>query len=210
MSLGVTALGVLALATPARAQPEAGAGPPLIELGAGVFGRYDFGETCKQDGDVVSCNSGNAFGGVEAAPRLRLAPLFSVGAFAAFGWKPGSEGSVSSDGSRVETHFTTFRLEAEGRLHPFGPGNADLWLGADAGVTGLTESADSYAEGDRITSTQSSTELDPIAGVGLGVDFKVLDFLAVGPEARVAVTRYADEPNVAVTLGLTGTLLIGR
>jgi len=181
--------------------------PPPVELGAGAFARYDHGNVCEQDGDVVSCSNGRAFVGAQLAPRYRFSHLFSLGAFAAFGWKMGSQSTQSSDGSHDDLSETTFRLETEARLHLLDPGDPDLWFGVGVGVTWLHQSVDIYGPGDRFLRSTSNTELGPIAGVAFGVDFPVAEFFALGPELRGAALTYGEDPALAVSLALTGTFL---
>jgi hypothetical protein len=63
----VTVTSVHAAAPETRATDEPPP-PELVELGVGAFARYDLGDFCETDGDVVSCTSGRAFVGFEAAP----------------------------------------------------------------------------------------------------------------------------------------------
>lgn len=193
-------------------------GPPLIELGAAAFARYDNGNFCDVDGDAVSCTSGRAFIGGAVIPRLRLFPLLSVGALGAYAVAPGSEGTESSDGSHTERTITTYWFQAEGRLHPLYGEGIHLWIAATAGVTALRDARDSYDADDVHTGTVSDTDWGPMAGLGVGIDFHVLPFLALGPELRGAVLRYPDDGSTTldenskffVSLGLAGTFLVGH
>jgi hypothetical protein len=208
--------GAPAHAQPASSGAEAERGPPLLELGAAAFARYDNGDFCDADGDVVSCTSGRAFIGGAVVPRLRLLPLVSVGVLGAYAVAPGSEGTESSDGSHTERTITTYWFQAEGRLHPLYGEGIHLWIAATAGVTALRDARDDYDEDDVHTGTVSNTELGPMAGAGVGIDFNVLPFLALGPELRGAVLKYPDDdgttlddgPQFFVSLGVAGTLLI--
>jgi hypothetical protein len=191
--------------------------PPLIELGAEAFARYDNGNFCDADGDAVSCTSGRAFLGGAVVPRLRLFPLLSVGVLGAYALAPGSEGSVSSDGSHDERTLATYWFQAEGRLHPLYGENIHLWIAATAGVTALRDARDSYDANDAHTGTVANTDWGPMVGAGVGIDFHVLPFLTLGPVLRGAVLKYPDGDDTAlnqndsqffVALGVTGTLLI--
>jgi hypothetical protein len=203
-------LAVLALGPGARAQRADGASreaapdPQPIEIGVTGFGRLDFANFCEPEGAL--CKSGPLYAGAALAPRYRFSPLLSLGAFGAFAWKLGSDAIGNSAGS-VEFGFTNFRAEVEARLHPLGPGDVDLWLGADVGLAGRRQSTDVFDADGRHTESRSNTELSPIGGLSLGVDFHVADFLALGPEFRVAVLTIRDDPALAVSLGLSGTLL---
>jgi hypothetical protein len=210
---------LLAGSASARAQtatPEAEKKPALIELGAEVFARYDNGNFCDVDGDAVSCTSGRAFIGGAVVPRLRLFPLLSVGVIGAYAFGPGSEGSVSSDGSHVERTISTYWFQVEGRLHPLYGEGLHLWVAATTGVTALRDARDSYDADDVHTGTVSSTDWGPMVGAGVGIDFHLLPFLALGPVLRGAVLRYPDDDNTTldehsqffVSLGLAGTLLV--
>ena len=192
-------------------------GPPLIELGAAAFARYDNGDFCDADGDVVSCTSGRAFIGGAVVPRLRLLPLVSVGVLGAYAVAPGEEGSASDDGGHEERTLTTYWFQAEGRLHPLYGEGIHLWIAATAGVTALRDARDNYDANDVHVNTVSSTDWGPMAGAGVGIDFHLLPFLALGPELRGAVLKYPDDDDGTtlddgsqffVSLGVTGTLLI--
>jgi len=206
---------VFAVATARAEAADAQANDPTPapapgEFGVGGFVRYDLGDFCETDGDVVSCTSGRAFVGLEVAPRLRLSRLVSLGVFGTFGWAPGSESrNVSSDGSHEDRSLTAWRLEAEGRLHPLVDEGIDFWLGADVGVSAVRDAWDVYGPGDRFLETRADTELDPVVGAAVGIDFRVAEILSLGPELRGAL-QFDDERSVfSVSLGLTGTFLVG-
>jgi hypothetical protein len=191
---------VLALGPGVRAQAdgasrEALREPEPVEIGVTGFGRLDFVN-----------KSGPLYAGVALAPRYRFSPLLSVGAFGAYAWKLGSDAIGNSAGS-VELGFTNFRVEAEARLHPMGLGDVDLWLGADAGLSGRRRTTDGFDADGREIENRSDTELSPIGGLSLGVDFHGAEFLALGPEFRVAVLTIRNDPALALSLGLSGTLL---
>jgi hypothetical protein len=182
--------------------------PALVEVGVGGFARYDLGDFCEADGDVVSCTSGRAFVGAELAPRLRLSRLVSLGVFGSFGWAPGSESNVSSDGSHEDRSLTAWRLEAEGRLHPLADEDIDLWLGADVGVSAVRDAWDVYGPGDRIIETRADTEVAPVLGAAVGIDFRVAEIFALGPELRGALHFDGNASTLSVSLGVTGTFLV--
>jgi len=207
----LVALGLLLVTSGnARAQSEpasrAASSPPLVEVGLAGFGRYDFGTFCEQDLDVVSCSSGRVFAGPQVTPRLRLSRLVSLGMLGAFGWGLGSEGQASGDGSRSERTLTTYRLEGEARLHPLDPNAVDLWFGADFGVTALRDAWTSYAPNGDVVGATTNTDVGAILGVAVGVDVRLGDFVALGPELRAAWLSY-DEPQGFVALALSGTFL---
>jgi len=205
------ALSVLALAANVRSQAcdaptnEGSREPQAVEIGVTGFGRLDFVNFCEAGGDP--CKSGPLYAGVALAPRYRLSQLFSLGALGAFAWKPDSE-SIGNESGTIDVSFTNFRFEVEGRLHPMGPGDVDLWLGVDAGLAGRRRSTDVFDGDGRHIRSGSNTELGPIGGLSLGVDFHVADFLALGPEFRIAVLTTGSDPTLAMSLGLGGTLLL--
>jgi hypothetical protein len=134
----------------------------------------------------------------------------------AYAVAPGSEGTVSSDGSHDERTITTYWFQAEGRLHPLYGEGIHLWVAATAGVTALRDARDSYDADDVHTGTVSNTDVGLMAGAGVGIDFLVLPFLALGPELRGAVLKYPDDggttldegPQFFVSLGVAGTFLV--
>ena len=201
---------VLTLGPSTRAQEVDGASrgvvrePEPVEIGISGFGRLDFANFCEPEGAL--CKSGPLYAGVALAPRYRFSPLLSVGAFGAFAWKLGSDAIGNSAGS-VAYGFTNFRAEAEARLHPLGPGDVDLWLGADAGLAGHRQTTDVFDANGRPTESRSDTQLSPIGGLSVGADFHVADFLALGPELRFAVLTIRNDAALAMSLGLSGTLL---
>jgi hypothetical protein len=143
----------------------------------------------------------------------------SVGVLGAYAVAPGEEGSASDDGGHQERTLTTYWFQAEGRLHPLYGEGIHLWIAATAGVTALRDARDNYDGNDAHVGTVSSTDWGPMAGAGVGIDFHVLPFLALGPELRGVVLKYPDEcsrPGLDcsdgrqffVSLGVTGTLLI--
>jgi hypothetical protein len=194
-----------------------------VEASAGVFTRIDFGNICRQESDVVSCGRA-AFMGLSLAPRWRLSRPFSVGAYGAWGWANAAD-NVGSDGSHEDFGIALWRLEAEGRWHPLGIHAVDPWVGVDGGVTGLRDSVSKYVAGGQFARSASVTQLGPVAGLGLGLDFHLLSVLAIGLETRVSLQSFGHSPPlllpeeqiygqdygtvVAWSVGLTGTLLAG-
>ena len=184
--------------------------PAPGEFGVGGFVRYDLGEFCETDGDVVSCTSGRAFFGIEVAPRLRFSRLVSLGVFGSYGWAPGAESrNVSSDGSHEDRSLTAWRLEAEGRLHPLADAGhrpvARRRVGASAVRDARTSTVPATAS-SRLERTPTSV---PSVGAAVGIDFRVAEILALGPELRGALQFDGDGSGFSVSLGLTGTFLVG-
>jgi hypothetical protein len=206
--------GVLAVAVtaPARAEPSgvrsgnAASREPLVELGAGVFARYDLAHLCEHDLGAVTCPTNRVFAGPELAPRVRLSSVVSLGILGGFAWKLGSEDGASSDGSRTERSITTYHVDAEARFHLLEPGDPDLWLGVALGVTAIHDAWESYASNGELIGGSSSADVGPIGGVALGVDFRAAQFLALGPELRIGVLGY-DPMQYFAALAVMGTFL---
>jgi hypothetical protein len=212
---GSSLVALAVLVTSAHARAEAPGAPRLetktsrVELGAGVFARYDLAQFCEQDLDLVTCYTNRVFAGLAAAPRIRLSPVVSLGLAGGYGWKLGSDGGASSDGSHAERSITTYHVEGEGRFHLLDAASPDLWLGVGAGVTVLSDVWKSYApNGERVGSSED-TDVGPLAGVALGVDFRVAPLLALGPELRAGVLGY-DETQYFAALAVTGTFFVPR
>lgn len=213
----MTALAAVVASKPARAQSSSE--PPLLELGAGAFARYDQGDFCDVDGDLVSCTSGKTFVGGELVPRLRALPMFSFGVIGAYGVAFGSEGTASSDGSHSERTVTTYRIGAEARVYPGHAKGSRFWLAFELGVTWLRDTSDFYDSGDEYLRSATATDVGRVAAFGIGMDFEVLPLLALGPEFRTGVVGYpdatsshgaaSDTPYIFYALGITGTVLVG-
>jgi hypothetical protein len=154
-----------------------------FELGVEAYALVTFGDICSASEDLITCQNGTGAVGLGIVPRWRLLRPLSLGLLAAYGTKPGSEATVSSDGSVVQYDTRFWRLAAEGRLHPFDAQSPDIWLGVEAGVAALTDRAEGGNSGQS-TFVQSKTQYAPSLGAGLGVDFYVLPRVALGLEAR--------------------------
>ena len=181
--------------------------PALVELGISGFVRADFADFCRTEGDLVTCSQGRTFMGLAAAPRLRLSRLLSLGALASLGWKIGTESTVSSDGSHEDQSLTTWRLEAEGRIHPVAHQSPNPWLGLDAGVTSYRDTRTLYVNGGR-SGSATETESAFVVGAGAGGDLMAASFLAFGAELRGSVFTYGEGFAVTAAIGLSGTFLV--
>lgn len=155
-----------ALVSSERASAEGG---PAI--GVGGLAAIAWGDVCRRMlSDVTGCTTGSGFLGVQLAPRWRLSPHWSAGAFGAVAW----------DGGNDSDSRTWWLAAAEGRFHPFGQGAVDPWLGADAGVVVVTDGLSAGELGPAQTYTQAA----PAFGIGLGTDFLLGRAVTIGGELR--------------------------
>jgi hypothetical protein len=219
-------VGSTARAEPVDTPPLASlAAPRPVEVGVGVFTRKDSADVCQRHSDVTDCTS-FALQGVSLAPRWRLSRPFSVGLLAAWGWGvSGLAGSTGSDGSHEDPTLALWRLEAEGRWHPLGSYAVDPWVGLDLGLTGLRDSVSKYVAGGQYAGSASATQLGPVGGLAIGLDFHLLSVVAIGLEMRGSVQSFGHSPpvllpaeqlyandygtHVAWSAGLNGTILVG-
>ena len=182
-----------------KEEPAGGLG-----IGVGGFAALSWGDRCAREAsDVVGCQAGSAFAGLQLLPRWRLSAPWSVGALAAVGW-----GDSSPSGSQ-----TWWRVEGEGRWYPFGAAPSDFWLGVGFGLTMIVDDLDQGELGPAV----SYTTFVPEIGVAVGVDFRLSSLLALGPELRLfllplGATDYLPgrrpeyATQIGCSLGATATL----
>jgi hypothetical protein len=167
----------------ARTEPHGGE-VARLEVGMQAFVLTTVSDVCSRTADVQSCESGASALGLGIVPRYRFLPWLSLGALAAYGTNPATQASVSSGGGPTTEYATRFwRLGAQGRVHPWGLGKIEPWLCAEAGLAAFTNLAETF-QGGRSIGSVSDTQLAPSLGVGIGIDFLVLNSLALGIESR--------------------------
>jgi len=181
----------------------------VVEVGFGAQSALAFGDVCYGHTDVLECSQGFFMNGIHLAPRWRVAPAFSVGLLGSASW-------VSNLG--FESH-TFWSAEAEGRWHPVVGSSVDPWLGIDAGVMTIVDRYDQTP----YSPEQKFVHASPMLGVGIGTDFQLASFLAIGPALRGFLIFSGDDRSVGavmnraprydtqfgVGLTLSGTLLVG-
>ena len=146
--------------------------------------------------------------GLHLAPRWRFAPAFSVGLLGSASW-------VSNIGRESHTYYSA---EAEGRWHPVVGGSVDPWLGLDAGVVTVVD----FYDATDYFADETYSHAAPMLGLGVGTEFRVASFLAIGPELRGFALLFNDDRRIDLTgrpryaaafgvgLSLSGTLLLGE
>jgi hypothetical protein len=175
------------------------------EIGLGADAGMSFGDTCYRDGDVEGCQAGMGLAGFQASAHYRLSGMWSLGAGGSFAW-----------GSGPRDTLTSWLLEAQARLHPFGMGSVDPSIGAGAGL--VTLHAANAA--DPPTFGSSTTKVAPEIGLRLAVDFRLASGFLLGPELHgflllfhgteslaQGATSFATQPGVA--LAVNATLVVG-
>jgi hypothetical protein len=175
---------------------------PPVELTVGAHVALLFGDaTTRSASDVVTITSATSLVGAHFGPRYRFLPTLSFGA----------RGAVSFAGSS-----TFWQGELDARVHPFGVHHPDLWIGVDGGLVAVVQQLEESELGPTTTSTSTA----PLFGAGLGIDFLLTPFLAVGPELRGVFVPFGTAEalpdrgtsygtQLGVSLAVTATVLVG-
>lgn len=132
--------------------------------------------TCERNDDVHNCQTPTPIVGLNVGAQYRLASRFALGGLGSLSTVPG-----------IDRYALLWRVTIDGRYYPIAFGSVDLWLSLEAGLVGVNAS---LAE-TRPFSEPGTVKEDLIGlglGFGVGMDFDIVDRLALGFALRTLAT----------------------